>query len=126
MLQVMHHAVPVDTAGVSLNYKLDSGLNDPRVLFPGMACAAVAILVGGLAHIENQNHLKRQKAAAATAAASATAEGKGVIGQDLESPEVGDPVVVTEGTMGEAGLKLNRQEFFSVDNPQRWDVACGM
>lgn len=60
-LTLLYHLLDHLFTGVSLNYRLDSGLNDARILFPGTACAAIAIIVGGLAHIENQKHLARKR-----------------------------------------------------------------
>lgn len=41
-------------AGVVLNYFLDSGLNKAPLLFSGTGCAAVAILLGAMAHLQSQ------------------------------------------------------------------------
>jgi hypothetical protein len=37
--------------GVILSYFLDGGINNPRLVFPGMVCAAAAIALGAAAHV---------------------------------------------------------------------------
>jgi hypothetical protein len=102
--------------GVSLNYWLDQGLNDARVLFPGMACAAIAIVTGGFAHIENQKHLARKQQAKQQ-------------GQDVSNTTSVDMVMVADAELGttkdvtvpptKKKAAIRDAEFLSVYNPNR-------
>jgi peptidoglycan/LPS O-acetylase OafA/YrhL len=44
-----------------LNYFLDQGLNKATLLFPGVACFALAVVSGALTHVFNEEHLKKRK-----------------------------------------------------------------
>ena len=48
-------------AGTVLNYFLDQGLNKATILFPGVACFALAVVTGALTHIFNEQYLGRRK-----------------------------------------------------------------
>ncbi|WIA38780.1 hypothetical protein OEZ86_002068 [Tetradesmus obliquus] len=45
--------------GVVLAYFLDGGINKPQLVFPGMACAAVAIALGAAAHVVGERQHKQ-------------------------------------------------------------------
>lgn len=90
--------------GVSINYKLDSGLNDAAILFPGVACAFVAVMLGGLAHIENQQFLRSK--------GDPFAEGK-----DGKAEQGGKDIAPVEDT--DIGMTQNKDKFLSLYNPQR-------
>jgi len=47
--------------GTVLNYFLDSGLNEAKILFPGVACFFLAAISGSMAHLFNELHLAREK-----------------------------------------------------------------
>ena len=49
-------------AGTVLNYFADSGLNKATILFPGVACFALAVVAGATTHIFNEQYLGRRKA----------------------------------------------------------------
>ena len=44
-----------------LNYFADSGLNKATILFPGVACFAMAVIAGASTHIFNEQYLGRRK-----------------------------------------------------------------
>lgn len=44
------------SVGVTMNFYLDNGKSNPQLLFPGMACAALATVAGALAHLAQQPH----------------------------------------------------------------------
>lgn len=48
-------------AGTVLNYVLDKGLNKATILFPGVACFALAVVAGALTHVFNEEHLNKRK-----------------------------------------------------------------
>lgn len=48
-------------AGTVLNYLLDHGLNKATILFPGVACFALAVVMGALTHVFNEEHLAKRK-----------------------------------------------------------------
>ena len=48
-------------AGTVLNYFLDQGLNTATILFPGVACFALAVVAGALTHIFNEQYLGRRQ-----------------------------------------------------------------
>ena len=48
-------------AGTVLNYFLDQGLNKATILFPGVACFALAVVAGALTHIFNEQYLGRRQ-----------------------------------------------------------------
>ena len=48
-------------AGTVLNYFADSGLNKATILFPGVACFAMAVIAGATTHIFNEQYLGRRK-----------------------------------------------------------------
>ena len=48
-------------AGTVLNYFLDQGLNKATILFPGVACFAMAVIAGALTHIFNEQYLGRRQ-----------------------------------------------------------------
>ncbi len=54
------HAI-VAFAGTVLNYFADSGLNKATILFPGVACFAMAVIAGASTHIFNEQYLGRRK-----------------------------------------------------------------
>ena len=43
------------------NYFLDRGLNAAVLLFPGVACFALAVVFGSLTHVFNEEHLSKRK-----------------------------------------------------------------
>ncbi|CAL5225855.1 g8638 [Coccomyxa viridis] len=47
--------------GTVLNYFADSGLNKATILFPGVACFAMAVIAGASTHIFNEQYLGRRK-----------------------------------------------------------------
>ncbi|EIE21260.1 fatty acid elongase 3-ketoacyl-CoA synthase 1 [Coccomyxa subellipsoidea C-169] len=47
--------------GTVLNYVLDKGLNKATILFPGVACFALAVVAGALTHVFNEEHLNKRK-----------------------------------------------------------------
>uniref|UniRef100_A0A383VZ22 Uncharacterized protein n=1 Tax=Tetradesmus obliquus TaxID=3088 RepID=A0A383VZ22_TETOB len=55
--------------GVVLAYFLDGGINKPQLVFPGMACAAVAIALGAAAHVVGER--QRKQAAPGSTSSSA-------------------------------------------------------
>ncbi|KAF6262348.1 ureide permease-domain-containing protein [Scenedesmus sp. NREL 46B-D3] len=62
--------------GVVLAYFLDGGINKPQLVFPGMACAAVAIALGAAAHVLSQRrspHGTRSRSTGSRAECSAAA-----------------------------------------------------
>lgn len=44
-----------------LNYLLDDGLNKATILFPGVACFALAVVSGALTHVFNEEHLNKRR-----------------------------------------------------------------
>jgi hypothetical protein len=48
-------------AGTVLNYVLDKGLNKATILFPGVACFALAVVAGALTHVFNEEHQNKRK-----------------------------------------------------------------
>ncbi len=119
-------------AGVSLNYKLDSGLNNAAILFPGCACAAVAIMLGGLAHIENQRFLKNKRrqelAEGSFGKASSSADLELVTGSAtgaafgaVKDPEAAVKTAGPDAAVPASGpaLGLRDAEFLSIHSSQR-------
>ncbi|CAL8466195.1 g5731 [Coccomyxa elongata] len=47
--------------GTVLNYFLDKGLNKATILFPGVACFALAVVAGALTHVFNEEHQNKRK-----------------------------------------------------------------
>ncbi|KAK9902199.1 hypothetical protein WJX75_007583 [Coccomyxa subellipsoidea] len=47
--------------GTVLNYVLDKGLNKATILFPGVACFALAVVAGALTHVFNEEHQNKRK-----------------------------------------------------------------
>ena len=51
MSYVMCH--PVCFSGTTLNYFLDNRINRAEILFPGVACFLVAVILGSAVHASN-------------------------------------------------------------------------
>ena len=47
--------------GTVLNYFLDKGLNKATILFPGVACFALAVVAGALTHVFNEEYQNKRK-----------------------------------------------------------------
>ncbi|GBF92541.1 ureide permease-like [Raphidocelis subcapitata] len=60
--------------GVVLTYFLDGGINRPELVFPGMACATLAIALGAAAHALSHRQQQQDAATAAGAVAAGAAK----------------------------------------------------